>query len=79
MPEPCGAGCPDEIDDLRLHGHIECRVGSSRMSRRGRRAHGHRDHHTLAHAPRELMRIRMEHPLRIADAELAEQIRHAAP
>ena len=65
---------PDEIDDLRLHGHVERgrRLVEDQQPRPPR--HRHRDHHALAHAARELVRIRVEHALRIADPELAQEI-----
>jgi hypothetical protein len=64
----------DEIDDLRLHRHVERgrRLVEDKEPRPPR--HGHRDHHALAHAARELVRIRVEHALRIADPELAQEI-----
>jgi hypothetical protein len=65
---------PDEIDDLRLHRHVERgrRLVEDQQPRPPR--HRHRDHHALTHAARELVRIRVEHALRVADPELAQEI-----
>ena len=67
----------DELEDLRLDRHVE----------RGRRLIGEdqlriarqrdRDHHALAHAARELVRVVIEAVLRPWDADLAEQLDHA--
>jgi hypothetical protein len=67
----------NQIDDLRLHRHVERgrRLVEDQKPRPAR--HGHRDHHALPHAAGELMRIRMQHALRVADAELAKEVRNA--
>ena len=49
-------------------------VGSSSDQQPRPPRHRHRDHHALAHAAGELVRIRMQHALRVADAELAQEI-----
>ena len=67
----------DEVEDLRLHGDVE----------RGRRLVGdqqlgvvderHRDHHALAHAAGELVRIGVHAPARLGDADQPEHLDRA--
>ena len=62
----------EQLEDLGLHGHVE----------RGRRLVGdeqvgvererHRDHHTLAHAAGELVRIRVDALLGARDADVTQ-------
>ena len=66
--------CADERQDLRLDGHVE---GGGRFvgnQERGFAGQCHGDHHPLAHAPRELVRVALEDVTRFGDAY---QIEHA--
>ena len=49
-------------------------VGSSAMSSAGRQESAMRDHHALAHAAGELMRIGVEPPRRLGNAEKLEHL-----
>ena len=64
----------DHLEDLRLHRDVERRrrlVGDQHLRVVGDR---HRDHHALAHAARELVRILVGAVLRLRDADRAEQV-----
>ena len=72
-----GLELEQQVEDLRLDGHVERRgrlVGDQQVGLVGER---HGDHHALPLAARELMRIGVEPPFRIVDADLVEQIEHA--
>ena len=61
----------EQLQDLRLHGHVERRgrlVGDEEVGLVGER---HGDHHALALPAGELVRIGAEPALRLADADLA--------
>ena len=63
-----------QLEDLRLDRHVERRrrlVGD--QERRVARER-HRDHHALAHPAGELVRVVVDAPLRIRDADLREQL-----
>ena len=63
-----------QLEDLRLHRHVQRRrrlVGDQQLGLAGKR---HRDHHALAHAARELVRILVEPALGRGDADLLEQL-----
>ncbi len=63
-----------QLEDLRLHGHVERGrrlVGDQQLGLVGQR---HRDHHALAHAARELVRVRVDAPARVGDADQLEQL-----
>ena len=49
-------------------------VGSSAISRSGSLIERHRDHHALAHAARELVRVVVDPALGARDADLLEQL-----
>jgi hypothetical protein len=58
-----------EVEDLRLHRHVERRgrlVGDEQL---GVVAQRHRDHHALAHAARELVRVGVGAPARLRDPD----------
>src|SRR5450830_644987 len=64
----------EQFQDLRLHRHVERRgrlVGNQQV---GLIRQGHRDHHALALAARQLVRIARQPPLRIGDADMIEQL-----
>jgi hypothetical protein len=69
-----GLQLADELEDLRLDGHVERgrRLVGDQQRRLARQRH--RDHHALAHAARELVRKAVEHVLRFGDAH---QFEHA--
>jgi hypothetical protein len=69
-----GLQVADDVEDLRLDGHVERRgglVGDEQFGVAGQR---HGDHHPLAHAAGELVRIAVEELLRIGQAHLAQQL-----
>ena len=62
----------DEIEDLALDGHVQRRrrlVGNEQLRLRRQ---GHRDHHALAHASRELVRKLVVPILRVRDSHLLQ-------
>src|SRR6476646_9398047 len=66
-----------KIDDLRLHRHVErCRrlVGDKQLRFADQR---HCDHHALAHAARELVRVFVVTPRRCGNADIGERIERA--
>ena len=66
-----------QIEDLRLHGHVERGgrlIGDQQVRLVGER---HGDHHPLALTAGELMRIGVEAAFRVLDADLVEEIEHA--
>ena len=66
-----------QLEDLRLDGDVERRrrlVGDQQVRLVGER---HGDHHALALAARKLMREGAEALLRLADADLVQQLEHA--
>ena len=68
----------EELQDLRLHGHVERRrrlVGDQELGIAGQRG---RDHDALALAAGELVRIGLEAALRLGDADGLQQIRARA-
>ena len=68
-----------QLQDLGLHGDVECRgrlVGDQQVRFVGER---HRDHHALALPAGELVRIGVEPACRIADADEVEQFERARP
>ena len=73
MP-PSRAIAAQEIEDLRLHGHVERGrrlVGEQQPGRAGDR---HRDDNALAHAAGHFVRIDAQPLLRRRDADLAEEV-----
>jgi hypothetical protein len=72
MPHPACSSF-SSFEDLRLHGDVERRrrlVGDQQVRLVGER---HGDHHALALAARQLVRIGAEPAFRIADADLLQQ------
>ena len=68
-----------QVEDLRLHGHVERGgrfVGDQQLRARRQR---HRDHDALAHAAREFVRIGVEPAARRRDLHLLEQFERALP
>ena len=66
-----------QLEDLRLYGDVERRrrlVGDEQVWLVGQ-CHG--DHHALPLPARQLMRERVEALLRLADADLVQQLKHA--
>ena len=64
----------DQVEDLRLDGHVERGrrlVGDQQLGVAGER---HGDHHALAHAARELVRVVVERARRGRDADQLEQL-----
>ena len=69
----------DQLDDLRLDGHVEGRrrlVGDQHVRVVDER---HRDHRALAHAARELMREVLRADRGVRDPDRAEQLDGAVP
>src|SRR6478752_2438347 len=71
---PFPALLAEQVEDLRLDGHVERRrrlVGEDQ-----RRAAGHSDgdHHPLAHAAGHLVRVLLQPPRRLRDADVGEQL-----
>ena len=67
----------EQLQDLRLHRHVERRgrlVGDEEVGLVGER---HGDHHALALAARELVRIGAEPAFRVADADEIEKLERA--
>ena len=63
----------DQVEDLRLHGDVERRgrlVGEQQLRPAGQ---GDGDHHPLAHAARQLVRVLAHPPRRLRDAHVGEQ------
>ena len=66
-----------QLEDLRLDGDVERGrrlVGDDQL---GLAAQRHGDHHALAHAAAEVMRILPQPPLRLGDAHHAQQLDRA--
>src|SRR5262245_35619509 len=66
-----------KLQDLRLHGDIECRRRLVRNEQVGLVGERHRDHHALAQPARELMRIARQPAGRIRNADLRQQVHGA--
>ena len=67
----------EQVEDLRLDRHVERGrrlVGDQQLRVAGER---HRDHHALAHAARELVRVVVDAPLRRRDADQREHLDRA--
>ena len=66
-----------QVEDLRLDRDVERGrrlVGDQQLGLAGE---GHRDHHPLGHAARQLVRERLEAPLRIRDADHPQELEGA--
>ncbi len=79
MDMPCWPfSCAQQFEDLRLHGDVERGrrlVGDQQLRPVGER---HGDHHALALAAGQLMRIGLQPLFRLADADLVQQFQHRA-
>src|SRR5690606_40781829 len=64
----------EDFDHLHLHGDVEGLGGLIGNEQIGLADHHHGDHDALAHAARKLMRVAVEHGLRIADMEAFEHV-----
>jgi hypothetical protein len=64
---------PMQVEDLRLHGHVERRGGLVGEEHRGAARERDGDHHALAHAARQLVRVLLEAPLGLGDAHVLQQ------
>ena len=60
--------CAYQLQDLRLDGHVQRRGGFVGDQQRGLARQRHGDHHALAHAARELVRIAVQHIARFRNA-----------
>ena len=66
-----------QVEDLGLDRHVERGrrlVGDEQLGLAGE---GHRDHHALRHAARQLVREGLQAPLRVGDADHPEQLERA--
>ena len=68
-----------QVQDLRLHGHVEGGCRLVRNQEIGLIGERNRDHHALALATRQLMRVALQPTLRFRNANLAEQIEGTQP
>ena len=67
----------DQVEDLRLHGHVERGgrlVGDEQLRVVDQR---HRDHRALPHAAGELVRVVVDPPVRLRDADPVEHLDRA--
>ncbi len=64
----------DQFEDLGLHGDVECRGRLVGEQDRRATGEGDRDHHALAHATRQLVRVLVESALGLGDADVAQQL-----
>ena len=69
----------DQVEDLRLRRDVERRRRLVGDEKRGLVDERHRDHHALAHAARELVRVVVDAPLGPRDADLLRAPRSRAP
>jgi hypothetical protein len=63
----------EDVEDLRLRGHVESRRGLVRDDEVGLAGDRHRDHDALAHPARHLVRLVVETPLWVGNAHAREQ------
>ena len=68
----------DQLQDLRLGGHVECGRRLVRDQDRGLERQGHGDHHPLPLPARKPERILMIHELRIGQTHFSQQVDGAA-
>ena len=68
-----------ERQDLRLDRDVERGGRLVGDEQAGTAGDGHRDHHALPHAARELVRVGEHAPLGVGDADLAEELDRARP
>ena len=68
-----------QVQDLGLDGHVQRGrglVGDEQLRLAGER---HGDHHALRHAARHLVRVGLDAPVRVGDADHAHQLQRTAP
>ena len=63
----------DELEDLALDGHVEGRRGLVGDDQLGVAAERHRDHDPLPHAARQLVRVLLQAPLGVGDADVLQR------
>ena len=68
-----------QVEDLRLHGDVERGRGLVGDEQARVADERHRDHHALAHAARELVRVLAEPALGVGDADEVEQLDARVP
>jgi hypothetical protein len=61
-----------KIHDLSLDGDIQCRCGFIRDQKLRPARKGHGDHHPLAQATTQLVRVGLQYALGVGDADLSE-------
>jgi hypothetical protein len=69
----------EQLEDLRLHGHVEGRGGLVREQEPWRAGQGHGDRHPLAHAARQPVRVLARAGRGSRDADRVEELDRAAP
>ena len=67
----------DQREDLGLDGDVECRGRFVGDQQAGAAGHGHGDHHALAHAAREFVRILLQSAFRLGNPHLRHQFDRA--
>jgi len=68
---------PHQIEDLRLQGHVERGGRLVRDQQPGIAGQRHRNHHALAHAAGQLVRVFVDASLRRRDVDAAQQFDRA--
>ena len=64
----------EQLEDLRLDGHVQRGrrlVGDQQLGLARQR---HRDHHALPHAAGHLVRVLVQPPARVGDADVAQRL-----
>ena len=67
----------EQLQDLRLDGHVKCRRGFIGHQQTWLAGHRHGDHHALALATRELVRVVVDAPLWLRDTHQVQQLQGA--
>ena len=67
----------EQVEDLRLHGHVERRGGLVRNEQSGVVDQPHGDHGALPHAAGELVRVVVDTPVGLGDADPVEHLDRA--
>ena len=70
---------PQQVENLLLCGHIQGSSGLIGNQQLGVAGNGHGNHHTLTHAPGELVGIMVDSAFRIRDTHHAEQLDGSRP
>ena len=68
-----------QVQHLALHGHVQRRGGFVGNQHFGPQGQGHGDHHPLAHAARQLMRILVQPSFGLRQADLTQRLQRAGP